>query len=228
MDLKKDLDQASAAYRAKRDELLAAEIALKDQRERVAELRRALPPGPVVETDYTFKEGPRDLADGDPAKIVEVRLSELFQPGQLSLIVDHMMFDPAHDNACPMCALWADGYDGIARHVADRAAFVVVAKAPIEKLRAWGHARGWRDLRLLSAHETSFNQDFLVEQQAAQLPAVSVFTKAEDGTIRHHYTSQASLTFTHHRGIDLMNPVWHLFDLLPEGRGDWFPKHDYG
>ena len=228
MDLKKDLDQASDDYRARRAELLQAEVALKEQRERVAALRRDLPPGPVVERDYVFKEGPRDLADGDPAKIVETRLSQLFEAGKPSLIVDHMMFDPAHENACPMCALWADGYDGIARHVADRAGFVVVAKAPIGKLRAWGHVRGWRHLRLLSSFESSFNEDFLVEQQAAQLPAVSVFTKDRDGAVRHSYTSQASLTFTHHRGIDLMNPVWHLFDLLPEGRGDWIPKHDYG
>ena len=25
------------------------------------------------------------------------------------------------------------------------------------------------------------------------------------------------------RGLDLLSPVWHFFDLTPEGRGDWFP-----
>jgi hypothetical protein len=30
------------------------------------------------------------------------------------------------------------------------------------------------------------------------------------------------------RGIDLLSPVWNLFDLLPGGRGDdWYPKHRY-
>ena len=47
-------------HRKARDELLEAEIALRDQRERVAALRRQLPTNPV-DTDYTFREGPVDL-----------------------------------------------------------------------------------------------------------------------------------------------------------------------
>jgi predicted dithiol-disulfide oxidoreductase (DUF899 family) len=27
--------------------------------------------------------------------------------------------------------------------------------------------------------------------------------------------------------MDFFTPVWNLFDLLPSGRGDWFPKHFY-
>ena len=50
----------SDAYAKARKELLDAEIALRDQRERVAELRRALPPGPEM-PDYAFREGPADL-----------------------------------------------------------------------------------------------------------------------------------------------------------------------
>ena len=42
----------SEEYRKLRDQLLEAEIALKDQTERVAALRRKLPGGPLVETDY--------------------------------------------------------------------------------------------------------------------------------------------------------------------------------
>jgi predicted dithiol-disulfide oxidoreductase (DUF899 family) len=41
----------SEEYRKLRDQLLEAEIALKDQTERVAALRRKLPGGPLVETD---------------------------------------------------------------------------------------------------------------------------------------------------------------------------------
>ena len=29
------------------------------------------------------------------------------------------------------------------------------------------------------------------------------------------------------RGVDLLSPVWNLFDLLPSGRGDWMPGRDY-
>ncbi|MEE8554804.1 MAG: DUF899 family protein, partial [bacterium] len=46
----------SPQYGKQRDALLEAEMALRDQRERVAELRRQLPAGPVLR-DYVFREG---------------------------------------------------------------------------------------------------------------------------------------------------------------------------
>jgi hypothetical protein len=54
----------STEYAAKRADLRLAELELMRHEERVAELRRALPPGPAVE-DYVFEEGPRSLAAGD-------------------------------------------------------------------------------------------------------------------------------------------------------------------
>jgi predicted dithiol-disulfide oxidoreductase (DUF899 family) len=30
------------------------------------------------------------------------------------------------------------------------------------------------------------------------------------------------------RGIDLLCPVWHLLDLTPEGRDDWYAELEYG
>jgi len=66
----------SADYVARRDELRLAEIELMRQRERVAAMRRRLPPGAIVE-DYAFQEGPSNLDAGD-APIQTVRLSELF------------------------------------------------------------------------------------------------------------------------------------------------------
>ena len=100
----------SEEYRKFRDQLLEAEIALKDQTERVAALRRQLPAGPLVETDYVFREGPSDIRDESPANFRDVRLSELFAPGKDSLIVDHMMWGPNDELPCPMCNMWADGY----------------------------------------------------------------------------------------------------------------------
>ena len=44
----------SAAYRAARNALLAEEIELRRHIERVAALRRRLPPGGEVATDYRF------------------------------------------------------------------------------------------------------------------------------------------------------------------------------
>ena len=71
-----NLTNESDEYLAKRDELRLAEIDLMRQRERVAELRRRLPQGAIVQ-DYEFEEGPANLDAGD-TPVRKVRLSELF------------------------------------------------------------------------------------------------------------------------------------------------------
>ncbi len=212
----------SPEYRRARDELLTQEIALRDQRERVAELRRGLPRNAVA-TDYVFQEGPADLEKDDPIR--ETKLSELFGDKDELLLI-HFMFDPSWDKGCPMCSMWADTYDTAARHVANRASFGLVAKQEIGKFRAWARVRGWQNLRLLSASESTFIGDFGMENdQRGQLPGASTFRREPDGSIQHAYTVEASLDGKF-RGVDLLSPVWHLFDLLPSGRGDFMPGHD--
>jgi predicted dithiol-disulfide oxidoreductase (DUF899 family) len=218
----------TAEYRQRREKLLAAEIALKDQVERVAALRRQLPLGKPM-PDYTFREGPRDLARDDPSAFTDVRLTDLFSDHD-TLIVDHLMFGPGghqaffdldDDEPCPMCSLWADGYNAIAPHIEQRAAFVLVARAEIGRLRRWARRRGWDRIRLLSAHQNTFIRDLNMEtEDGSQLPGVSIFTRTPDGTIYHRYSIGADLTEGQGRGIDLLSPVWNLLDLTPAGRGD--------
>ena len=221
------LPGASAAQRRQREALLAAEVALKEQREKVAALRRALPLDTPVKTDYAFKEGPADLARNGADEISEVRLGELFAPGKHSLILIHFMFAAGAENPCPMCTMWADGYDAVAGHVGQHANLVLVAKAEIGRLRAFAAGRGWTRLRPLSRHDNSFNADFGMEDDFGQWPGVSVFRKDDDGKVYHFYTGSAPIGPDASRGIDLFSPVWHLLDLLPEGRGDWFPSLRY-
>src|SRR5215467_11591494 len=85
-----NLPNESPEYLAKREELRLAEIELMRQRERVAELRRALPPGPNL-SDYEFLEGPASLDEGDQP-VRTVRLSELFTAPDRSLVIYHFMF----------------------------------------------------------------------------------------------------------------------------------------
>ena len=56
----------SPEYLHAREQLRLADIGLMQQSERVAEMRRALPLGPVVD-DYEFLEGPRSLDQWQPA-----------------------------------------------------------------------------------------------------------------------------------------------------------------
>jgi predicted dithiol-disulfide oxidoreductase (DUF899 family) len=184
--------------------------------------------GALVETDYVFREGPADIRDESPANLRDVRLSQLFAPGKDRLIVDHMMWAANDKLPCPMCNMWADGYAAIAPHVGNKVNFVLVAKVDLATLREWARRRGWEKIRLLSSHDNTFNKDFLMEEDAGrQRPGVSVFNRAADGKIYHFYTTEASFAPGHHRSIDLYSPVWNLFDLLPEGRENWMPKHSY-
>src|SRR4051794_19559806 len=128
----------SSEYRAARDRLLDQELELRRAMEAVAEARRALPPGGVVPEDYAF-HGPSG----------EVKLSELFAPGKTALVVYSFMFprDPGddrpgeRDGPCPSCVALLDQLDGAAEHVAPLLSFVVVAKAPIERVAAFGAER---------------------------------------------------------------------------------------
>src|SRR5262249_55839590 len=89
-------------YRAARDKLLTAEMALRRQIEAVAAERRALPPGGRVIEDYVFQEG-------DDAR--PVKMSELFGNKSVLLLYSYM-FGPAMAAPCPSCTSILDGLDG--------------------------------------------------------------------------------------------------------------------
>src|SRR5882757_11468065 len=79
----------SVDYRRARQALLVEEIELRRHIERVAEMRRALPPGGEVTGDYRFEgeKGP-------------VRFVDLFGERQ-SLMVYSYMFGPKRERPCP-------------------------------------------------------------------------------------------------------------------------------
>ncbi len=214
-------------YRAARDELLDAEMDLRRRTAAVAAQRANLPAGGKLKEDYVFEE-----ADAGGA-LSQTRFSELFAPGNDSLIVYGLMYTADDAAACPMCTAMLDSLDGTVPHAGDRLNLAVVAKAPVAKLVDWAAGRGWRNLRLLSSGATSYNSDYFAETpDGAQLPSLNVFRRTPDG-IFHCYNSELFFAPTeegqHPRHIDQIWPLWNLFDLTPEGRGaDWFPKLSYG
>src|SRR5437879_8129836 len=86
-----NLPNESEEYLSKREELRLAEIELRNQRERVAELRRKLPKGPAVQ-DYIFEEVDESLESGY-SPIRTVRLSKLFTGSKLSDDLYQFMYD---------------------------------------------------------------------------------------------------------------------------------------
>src|SRR6201984_3117857 len=106
----------SKEYRAARNALLAEEIDLRRHLERVAEQRRALPPGVEMAQDFAFasETGP-------------VRLSNLFGDKD-TLMVYSMMFGPQRKSPCPVCTSFLSSWNGTAVNLRERVAMVVTAR----------------------------------------------------------------------------------------------------
>lgn len=215
-----NLTNESEEYSARREELRLAEIDEMRHRERVAQLRRMLPQGATLE-DYIFYEGPADLAAGDDT-VRSVALSELFSRPDRALVIYHLMYGKAQTSPCPMCTMWIDGYNGVARHLAENLDFAVVAAAEPAALRQHARARGWSNLRLLSCGESTFKYDFASEDaEGNQDSTLSVLTRDSNGKMRHFYTCHPHMADDiNQRGIDLLTPVYNMLDLTPGGRGD--------
>ena len=207
-------------YRRARHALLAEEIELRRHIERVAEQRRALPPGGEVTGDYRFQgeHGPLDLAG-------------LFGDKQ-SLVVYSYMFGPQRERPCPMCTSLLSAWDGEARDVGQRVALAVVARSPIERLLAFARERGWRHLKLYSDLNGNYSRDYYgIDNKGGDDAAFTVFTR-RDGVIRHFWSGEMGSATADPgqdpRGAPDLMPLWTILDCTPEGRGtDWYPKLDY-
>lgn len=229
----------SAQYRAARNALLDEEIVLRAHIEAVAAKRRALPPGGEIPEDYVFERISRTSMP------VDVKMSELFGPHD-TLILYSFMYGPERELPCSGCTHLLDGLDGAARHVGQRAAFHIVAKSPIARLAAWAHERGWEHLSLLSTAGNNYDRDYFGDtsklsegmRKQHDVPAgenwdetiFNVF-RNKDGAIRHFWGSEMGYAppapNQHHRAGDLVDPLWGLLDMTPEGRGQFFPKVHY-
>jgi predicted dithiol-disulfide oxidoreductase (DUF899 family) len=211
----------SPEYRRARQALLTEEIELRRHLERVAEQRRALPPGGEVIKDYRFQ-----------SETGSVSFADLFG-GKQTLLVYNYMFGPQRERPCPMCTSLLSAWDGEARDVEQRVALAVVARSPIERLVAFKKERGWRDLKLYSDTNGDFSRDYhAITPDGGDDANLHVFTRA-NGKIRHFWSGEMGFESADPgqdpRGAPDLMPLWILLDFTPEGRGtDWYPKLEYG
>jgi predicted dithiol-disulfide oxidoreductase (DUF899 family) len=208
----------SAEYRAARNALLAEEIEIRRATERVAELRRQLPPGGEVPEDYRFigEDGP-------------VTLSELFGDKD-TLVIYSYMFGPQRKAPCPMCTSFMGSFASKVADIRQRAALAFTARSPIERLIEAKRARGWTDIPVYSDGDGAFTRAY-VSAEDEDIPGLTVFTR-RDGTIRHFWSGEIGFDMSDPgqdpRGQPEMDPLWLLLDTTPEGRGgDWYPSLAY-
>lgn len=141
--------------------------------------------------------------------------------------------------ACSGCSMFVDGLNGVAKHIGQRSNLVVIGKAPLSSIRAYAKKRKWDDLRFLSSYGSDFNKDMGVEhpewmKDMPQGPGLSVYQYEDaegEGKVRFWYQTTPHFGKLDGkdviRGMDLLTPVWQLFDITPEGRGNWDPSLEY-
>jgi predicted dithiol-disulfide oxidoreductase (DUF899 family) len=218
-----------------RKQHLKNEKALTRMRDMVARERRELP-WVKVEKRYTF-----DTPQGRKS------LAELFGKNS-QLIVQHFMWRHDLDQGCDGCSLHTDHAQGARVHLVNHdVSFVVVARAPLDKLVAYGKRLGWKT-EWASSLDSDFNYDFHVsftqdqldsgkvyynyediptEQAFNELPGLSVFYKDEKGQVFHTYSSYG-------RGNEEVISAFLYLDMTPKGRNedeimDWVKRNDeYG
>jgi predicted dithiol-disulfide oxidoreductase (DUF899 family) len=150
-----------------------------------------------------------------------VRLSELFGDKR-DLFVIHNM-----GTGCAYCTMWADGFNGVYDHLADRAAFALSTPNTPQVQKQFAKSRGWR-FPMVSHQGTSFAADMgflrpgfdsLADTLGGWFPGLTVFRKDGGCILR---VSDAELG-----PYDDFCSVWHFLDLLPEGPAGWEPKFRY-
>src|ERR1700761_1963849 len=134
---------------AARTRLLEKEKEFTKLRDQLAVERRSLP-WVRIDKPYEFERERGKLS-----------LADLFG-AKSQLMVKHFMFGPEWTTGCIGCSLEMDHYDGVIPHLAQRdVAYVVVSRAPLDKLLSFKRVMGWH-FEWVSSFGSDFNYDFHV------------------------------------------------------------------
>lgn len=217
----------SDAYRQAREALLAEEIEFRRHMTRLAEQRRALPPGPVIEKDYRFLDETG----------FEVGLRELFDDKD-TLVTYFWMYGPQRARPCPMCTNWLGAVNGNAADIKQRVALKILGRSPVERQFLFAQERGWRDLDFIQTIGDDYAKDLgLINDDGTENPALVVFRRDGEGngmgeTVRLFWASEMTFDMADPgqdpRDAPDIASLWSILDLTPEGRGtDWYPRLRY-
>ena len=220
--LRKPSPDESADYARARQSLLAEEIELQRHLDRVAALRRELPPGPLIKADYRLS---------DPNG-TEVRLIDLFGDKN-SLLTYFWMYGPERARPCPMCTNLLGPLNANANDLRQRVALAVFGRSPVERQIAFAQERGWHHLAkrqpVGDGYALHTGESALASKAGCPLLAV---VRQEGDAVRLFWkgemTGEMADPGKDPRGGPDFAPLWTALDLTPEGRGEtWYPKLEY-
>lgn len=139
-------------------DLLEAEKELTRRSDEVARRRQELP-WVRIDKEYRF-----DTDEGSAS------LAELFR-GRSQLLIYHFMFGADYEAGCVSCSSIADGFNGIAVHLANHDVMLWAAsRAPLEKLQTYKRRMQWT-FPWASSGASDFNFDYsagFTEQQQSE------------------------------------------------------------
>lgn len=211
----------SPEYAEAAQALLAAEIDARRVLTRLAEQRRALPPGPVVTKDYRFRD-----ADGR-----EIGLIDLFGDHD-TLVTYFWMYGPERERPCPMCTNMLSGLDGNAVDIAQRASLKILGRSPVSRQLDFARLRGWEHLEFVETIGDDYARDLkALTDEGDEYPAFVVYRRDGDAArlfLMGEMPMEAADPGQDPRGAVDIAPLWNILDMTPEGRGaDWYPKLEY-
>jgi predicted dithiol-disulfide oxidoreductase (DUF899 family) len=215
----KPFPNESDDYRKARTTLLAEEIELRRQIQRVAAMRRALPPGGEAKNYHFLDENGK-----------EVGLADLFGSHD-TLFTYFWMYGPERERPCPMCTSFVGSLDTPLPDIEQRAAVAIIGRSPVSRQLAFACERGWTHLRFYQTVADDFATDYRGLVEGEEWPIVAVW-KREGSKVRLFWAAEggsetADPGFDPHLAPD-PTPLWNVLDWTPEGRGtDWYPKLEY-
>jgi predicted dithiol-disulfide oxidoreductase (DUF899 family) len=209
----------SDEYRSARTAQLAEEIGVRRQIPRVAEQRRALPPGPVAKDCRFLDEQGR-----------EVGLAEMF--GRHDTLFTYLwMYGPERERPCPMCTSFIGSLDIPAPDIEQRMAMAIIGRSPVARQLAFVRERGWRNLRFYQVIGDAFERDYNWVVDGEEGAGVLVWTR--DGAEARLFWAVEGGLETADPGFDPHiapdpTPLWNVLDMTPAGRdAEWYPKLEY-
>src|SRR3954469_11917004 len=155
-------------YRQARTELLAEEIDVRRRIQRLAEQRRALPPGPVAK-EYLFLD--------EQGK--ELGLVDLFGAHD-TLFTYFWMYGPERSHPCPMCTSFVGSLDIPAPDIEQRLSLAILGRSPVARQLAVARERGWRNLKFYQIVGDDFAHDYRILQGGEEGAAVLVWKRDGD------------------------------------------------
>lgn len=163
------------------------------------------------------------LAEVEPEEVREYEFATLDGTLSLSSLFgkdDELIMIHNMGRNCSYCTMWADGFNGVYDHLADRAAFAFSTPDAPAVQRDFAKSRNWR-FPMVSHKGTSFAADMgYGSEEDGWRPGISVFRREGKRILR--------LSNTGFHPLDDFSTVWHILDLFPEGAGAWSPRFKYG